>query len=335
QALSRITVPEGYIADGIIKNKTGVAALIKQAAEKTIFGKVTSKEAIACLPETKTFIKLISAGRADENLSAAVKSEIEKDIPYDLADVNYDWQTVKTGRAGKKVLIGVAPKKIADDYAAVLEAAGFFPTALEIEATAIARSIFSFSRPAEQTVLIVDIGAARSSLIACAGDVILFTVSLPVSGKKYTALIASELKLPLAKAEEAKIICGLDPESAQGIVADVLSEMTGELIDKIKAAIKHLNTYYPEYGKINAVYLCGGGANLKYLEKIIPDKLNLPAKIGDPLINISLGQKQTEKYFYETLTVPGGVSANFVYQQNTAPIFSTAIGLALRGIKLG
>lgn len=327
-------MPEGYIVDGIIKNKIGVAALIKQATEETIFGKVTAKEAIACLPETKTFIKLISAGRADENLPATVKSEIEKNIPYDLTDVNYDWQAVKIG-GGKKILIGVAPKKITDDYAAVLEEAGFFPAALEIEAVAITRSILCPPRSTSQIALIVDIGAARSSVIACAGDIVLFTMSLPVSGKKYTALIASELKLPFAKAEEAKIICGLDPESAQGIIANILSKMTDELIAKVKTAIKHLNDYYPGYGKIAVVYLCGGGANLKYLEKMILKELNLPAQTGNPLVCISLSQKQKEKYFYQTLAAPGGVSVSFTGKQNTSPIFATAIGLALRGIKLG
>ncbi len=255
QTLSKVAVPEGYIAAGIIKNKTGVIELLKNLTRETILGKATSKEVVACLPETKTFIKLLTLSRGEESVPNVIKSEIEKNIPYELSEVNYDWQVIDKNRREQKILVGVIPKIIADGYAEVLEAADLFPVALEIEAAAIVRSVLPLTYRSPKTALIVDIGATRSSLIAYAGNTILFTVSLPVSGKKYTALIARELNLDLAKAEEAKIICGLDPNAAQGIIAATLAQMGAELIAKIKASLKYLTNYHPAASEIGAIYL--------------------------------------------------------------------------------
>ena len=334
QTLSRLSVPEGYITDGVIKNKAGVAGLLQQLTKETILGKVTSKEVIACLPETKTFIKLIALSRAEENVAAAIKSEIEKNIPYELAEVNYDWQIIAKDRREQKILVGVIPKIIADSYAEVLEEADLFPVALEIEAAAIVRSVLPLAPAARATALIVDIGAARSSLIAYADNTVLFTVSLPVSGKKYTAIIARELNLDLAKAEEAKIICGLDPSAAQGIIAATLAQMGNELITKITAALKYLTAHYPAYGKVGSMYLCGGGANLKGLSDLMTQRLNIPTQVSDVFTNIALSQKQAGKYFQKKLTTDKKITPRYQYQQDSSPIFATAIGLALRGVYL-
>lgn len=332
QTLSRVSVPEGYITAGIIKNKAGVVELLKNLARETILGKATSKEVVACLPETKTFLKLLTLSRSEENIANLIKSEIEKNIPYELSEVNYDWQVINKSGREQKILVGVIPKSIADSYAEILEAADLFPVALEIEAAAIVRSVLPLAYRSPKTTLIVDIGATRSSLIAYAGNAILFTVNLPVSGKKYTAIIARELNLDLAKAEEAKIICGLDPNAAQGIIAATLAQMSNELITKIKAALKYLANYYPANSEIGAIYLCGGGANLKGLPALMTEQLNIPAQVSDVFTNIAVGSKQTDKYLQEEFVTAKNITPHYQRRQNISPTFATAVGLALRGI---
>ncbi|PIT93932.1 hypothetical protein COU00_01710 [Candidatus Falkowbacteria bacterium CG10_big_fil_rev_8_21_14_0_10_43_11] len=334
QTLSRVAVPSGYIDGGAIKNKAGAAELLRKLLTETIFGKVSSREAVVSLPETKTFIKLLSLNSAGENLSDAVKVEIAKNIPYELADVNYDWQVINQNRDRQKILIAAVPKKIADDYAAILEGVGLLPVALEIEAAAIARSILPLAYESDKTTLILDIGASRSGLIAYADGAILFTASLPISGKKYTAIIAQKLNLTLAKAEEAKIICGLDSQAAQGIIAKTLKQMTDELVAKIKAALQHLAAYYPANLSVGQIYLCGGGASLLGLDAMLKQKLNIEVTIGDIFTNIRVTSRQKEKYLREKYSAVNGEAQRRERQQDFSLTFAAAAGLALRSIYL-
>ena len=332
QALSRIEVPENYIDSGIIKNRKGVLALLQKMLKETIFGKITSREAVASLPEVKTFAKLIAVDYSGKNLGRAVEHEMEKHIPFDPHDINYDWQLIKKEGGIKKILINVAPKNIADDYAGLLIAAGLIPVALEIEAVSICRSILPPAHCAKGTTFIVDVGATRSSLIAYAGGSILFTISLPVSGKKYTKIIAEKLGLSPEKAEAAKIICGLNQKAAEGIIAKILEEMTSELVKKIKTGISYLNTHYPEFGHVSQIYLCGGGANLEGLDAILTKKITIDTSIGNIFTNIEMSQRQENKYFQEELATLKKIAANNRHTQNFSPTFAVAVGLALRNI---
>lgn len=333
QTLSKVIVPEGYINVGVIKNQTGVVDLLKKLTEETIFGKTTSREVIACLPETKTFTKLITISSSEKNLSEAVNTEIEKNVPFELSDINYDWQLIKKDSESQKILIGVVPKNIADDYYNLLTKADLLPIVLEIEPMAIARSILPPTYDAEGTTLIIDIGATRSGLIAYADNTILFTISLPVSGKKYTEIIAKKLNLSLSKAEAGKVICGLDPKLAHGTVVKILAEMTEELVSKIKEAIKYLHANYPEYTSIGKIWLCGGGANMKGLAEILTKKLKINTAVSNVFVNINISQRKKNKYFHEELIASKKSSAKqYKRKQNFSLAFATAVGLALRGI---
>jgi cell division ATPase FtsA len=102
--------------------------------------------------------------------------------------------------------------------------AGLFPAALVIEAVAIARSLLPLEEAqTTSATIIIDIGAARTGLIVFDQGTIQFTVSLPISGHKITATIATSLKLDEAEAEQAKILCGLDPKKCHGSMATIPS----------------------------------------------------------------------------------------------------------------
>ncbi|PIR94779.1 hypothetical protein COT95_02390, partial [Candidatus Falkowbacteria bacterium CG10_big_fil_rev_8_21_14_0_10_37_6] len=86
QTVGIINVPNGFIINGEIKNKDGVIKLIKNLKNNTIFGKITTNEAIAALPEKKTFVKLIKI-RADElDFADAIQKEIERQVPYEITE---------------------------------------------------------------------------------------------------------------------------------------------------------------------------------------------------------------------------------------------------------
>lgn len=179
QAMGKTSLPAGLIEGGEIKNKEGVAKKIKKLIANPQFGKISSGEIISCLPETKTFIKLIEVERTPNPMREIISNEIEKHIPMPINEMYYDWQIIKTPDSKQSVLIGAAPQNIVSQYANLLKEAKYSIVALEIEPISICRSLLAeealkFEGAFEKNYGIIDIGAKRTSMIIYSKNTILF-----------------------------------------------------------------------------------------------------------------------------------------------------------------
>lgn len=343
QAIGKMDFPEKLLNKGEVINKENLIKAIKTITEKPQYGKVSSNEAIVCLPESKTFIKLIKIEKTPNAIENIIEAEIEKHVPMAIGDVYYDWQVISSTRHHQLVLTGVAPKKTINQYTKIMEEAGLSVVAFEIESIAICRSLLAEERKKfkgeAKNYLILDIGATRTGLTAYSKNTILFTINIPISGNEITSRIAESLKIETVQAEKAKLICGLDEEKAQGVVKDILSGVIEDLAAKINEAMNFYDSHFPDRGPINQIILGGGGANIKKLNKIITDKLNINTVIGDPFMNLdgakddftkilnSIRHAETVKKYKEK-DKPSSLNNDF------KTTFSTAIGLSLRSLFL-
>jgi len=345
QALGQVPVPEGLIVAGDIKDMDKVAAIIKKLIASPKFGKVSSEAVVACLPETQTFVKLIEIEKTPNNLADTIEVEIEKHVPLPINDTFYDWQVISEKGNIQQVLIGVAPKKIVNQYTDLLDKARLSVESLEIEPIAICRSLLGEEKPNFKSLegknyAIIDIGASRTSMIFYAKNTIIFTVSIPISGEKITNSIASSLDIEKAQAEKAKIICGLNEDKAGGIINKVLAGTIDELNNKIKEVFAFDSNHFAQYGPINKILLCGGGANIVGIDKIISQAVSMEVVKGDPLVNLGDAREKFLKLLSETYSLDEDFSkhkkndeqSRMSITQDASSVFSTAIGLALRGI---
>ncbi len=342
QALAKTNLPKGWMENGEIKNEKGFANAINKLINNPDYGKVSSEEVIACLPETKTFIKLIEVERTANPLSDIIATEMEKYIPMSINEIYYDWQVMEEYSDKQYVLIGATPKNIVDQYTLLLDKAKLSIVALEIEPVAICRSLLAeesntYTEKGNINYGIIDIGAKRTSMIIYAKNSILFTFSMPISGEEVTKKIAEALKINISQAEKAKIICGFDESKAEGIIKNILSQTINDLVKRIKEALAFYNQHFPGYGQINKILLCGGGANIKSLGKIITKETSIETTVGDVLINLKNAHKQLHHILTEKHTLNITLSKKekdkiISKTQSAWSTFATAIGLALRGI---
>jgi len=342
QALSKVNLPEGLFESGEIKNKDKIIERINTLINKPKYGKITTREVVACLPEPKTFVKLIEVKKSKDNIMETIETEIEKHVPMAINEIYFDWQLIKDLPDKQLILIGAAPRDIVNQYTDLLDEAKLSIAALEIEPVSICRSLlreehYKFKGEKNKNYGIIDIGAKRSNMTVYSKNTILFSFSMPISGNKITQKIAETLKIDAGKAEKAKIICGLDENKAKGIIKDTLHGMIKELTEKINDSIMFYDRHFPDYGPIDKILLCGGGANIKNLDKIMSERLSIKVEQGDALINLNEDRQKISKIFSETHTLNTGFSRKTKNKtskitQDTGITFSTAIGLALRGV---
>jgi type IV pilus assembly protein PilM len=341
QAISKIDLQPGIIERGEINNIEEFTKSINKLLNKPKFGFISSNNVVACLPETKTFVKLIEIEKNTNSLKNVIENEIEKHIPMLTKDIYYDWQIINEKAHSLEILIAAAPKKIVDSYIKCLKQTKLSVVALEIEASAICRCLLAEETPKIQKNIknyaIIDIGAKRTSLIVYSKNTIVLSVSMPISGLEITNKIATTLEITDDQAEKAKILCGLDKDKAKGIIYDILSSNVNQLINKISNSFDFFLSQYNDRGKIDSILLCGGGTNIKDVDNIINQSLSIETKKANPLININVTDKKILENFIETYNLDidflgAKKNKSISIKQDSSLSYTTAFGLALRNI---
>lgn len=339
QAIGQINLPKGIIDNGIIKDKEIFLENLKKLINKPKYGYLKTNNVVACLPETKTYIKLIEINKTPNKIEDIIETEIEKNVPISINEAYYDWQIISSFENKDIVLVGVAPKDIVKEYIDVLKSAGLSISALEIESTAICRSLLLEESPkpeenSSENYCILDIGAQRSGLIIYSKNSIVMSVSIPISGNEATEKISETLEINKDQAEKAKIVCGLDKNKAQGVINKILSSMINDLISKTKRSIDFYNDNHKDYGPINKIILCGGGSNIKELNKIIDNSIKIKTIHGNPLVHLNPKSIETFKNIEKKIDIKDKKinKEKISSSENLNLSYTTAIGLALRDI---
>lgn len=316
QALSSCELPATIFNEGEIKDQAALTTAITELLAKPEFGSFDTPYVTACLPETKTFIKMIDIPPMSANeISQAVKWEAEHHIPIPIDETYWDWQRVGSSQGKNSrlpILLAVVPKNIVDSYTQAITNAKLLPIALEVEAVPITRSLLlqNSEKNEDSAIMMIDIGATRTSLIVADLNSIQFTVSLPISGRKITETIANSLKLSEDQAEKAKIICGLDPKKSHGAIGEILHQVMDDLINRINESIIFYREHFPLGNPIGQIILCGGGSNFKQIDTYLNSQIKVPIKKGNPWCNMEPSRNPLKP--------------------DTLISYTTAVGLALR-----
>jgi len=310
-----IKLPPGLISNGELQKPEEVRQLILKLLKGTGKQKaIKSPWVVACLPETKSFIKLIELDVGYNDLTADnIIAAAKKHIPFENPDEYYfQWQAVSSQPTSSQILVGAIPKLIADSYTYLLESLGLGVVALEIEAISIARAMISAQKDyTGEARAILDLGATRSSLIIVDKDMIQFSISLPHSGELVTTALMQKLHLTHEEAEKIKIAQGLEYTKTKDKASTVLIEMNEELIKHLQNALKFYYSHFENANKINHITMCGGCSITKRLDKILSSQLKISTRPGKPWKNLFTNSK-IEMSDEESLT------------------YATAIGLGLR-----
>lgn len=313
RAYSFLPIPDGCIEDGKIINKQKIAETIRLAIKKAAPKTVNTKKAICSLPESKVFLRVLSIPKiGKEEISEAIKWEIEASIPLSVDQVYYDWQIVGEVENKQNVLTVAVSREVIDDLLDVLKIAKLEAYGMETESTAVAKSLISENSSKKETSLIIDLGAKRTNFIVVEGNIPFFTSSVSFSSIGVTESIAKAFKISSEEAEKMKISQGIIYSREKNFVFDSIKSYLEGLSAEIEKSIDFYQNINGKSSKVEKVILCGNGANLKGLVPYLVKRLGRKVIIGDPWINLNFGNN-----------LP-------IINKEKSLQFSTAIGLAIQ-----
>ena len=247
-SFGKTIVKPGIIQDGEIKDENALANIIQKALIGVQGDKIKTKYTVVSLPEKKAFLQVIKmpAMETDE-IKKAIRFEAENYIPLPMEKSYLDFKVLNKTQEGDNfyvnILIAAMSRSVVDPYVSVLKKAGLVPISLEVESSAISRSLVR-GESSEMPMLLVDIGASRTSFIVFFGNSLRFTSSVSFSSKGLKEIISKSLDINLNKAEELKRKIGINRKTTQGKkIHSVLSPALSGLAKDIRSCLNYYYSY--------------------------------------------------------------------------------------------
>lgn len=307
--------PREAVVEGIIADPEQIAAAVKPLLRKLSYGKLTAKRVVTALPTAKLFTRTLSLpSMSPSELDQAVQLEVEQYVPVPLNDLYIDYEIIHKSSDKKgqiEVLTIAAPRAIVDSYIQLFDLLGLEIGAFESGMTAVVRALLH-SSDASGSTLVMDVGSLETDLTIYEKYTPL-TASIPVGGDTFTDAITKNLELKRDQANEIKVKFGVGKSGLYQKILPAIEPNLQTIVKEVKRVIK----YYEDRGggkqKVSSMAISGGSAGMPGLGDYLQSKISLPLRVADPWRNID-----TKKAHIET--------------NHEAPLYTTAIGLALRGL---
>src|SRR6202162_3835755 len=250
---------------------------------------------------------------SEEELFDQIQTEASQHIPFDISDVNLDYQLLESVDSQMDVLLVAVKKDKILNHTNVLAQAGKTPTVVDIDAFALQNCYEANYDPTPgQTVALLNVGASVMNINIVRGGIPLFTRDVSVGGNQYTDALQKELDLSFEDAEKLKMgesLPSVTDDQKQQIlrsVSDILTLEIQKTFDFFRATASGEN--------IQRIVVAGGTARVPGLVDLLREEFAMPVEELNP--------------FRRVLINPTKHSDDQIREM--APRLAIAVGLALR-----
>ena len=301
-------IVEGSIIDAI--------RLTESLRELMHRSKAKAKDAVISISgHSSVIIKRISLPEmSEEELSESIKFEAEQYVPFDIEDVNLDFQILgPKEEPGQMDVILVAVKKdVINDYVSVVKEAGLTTVIVDVDAFALENMYgINYEIEAGRNVALVNIGASTMNMNILRGGVSLFTRDSSMGSNIHSDALQKEFNITYEEAERLKRgepVEKVKPEDAAALISSASNEVFSEVsrsLDYFRSSTVH--------AEVQELVLSGGCALIKDFPRSLSEKIGIQVSVAEPFKNI---------------LIPKKFEASFI--EDMAPIAAVAVGLAIR-----
>ncbi len=256
---------------------------------------------------------------SEEELQESFSWHAEEHIPFDIADVNLDYQVTGNSSDALHVLMAACKSDKIANVKQAIQLAGKQPVIIDIDAFALQNCYeLNYQPKSGEVVALLNIGAATMNINILNGARSVFARDASVGGSQYTSLLQKELGLTFDQAESVKrgmsLPEGIEPRPIQPIietVSDILALEVRKTMDFYRATAEEGGA------AIQKILVAGGGSKLPGLAEYLAKRFETPVEIFNPFKEIEVDPRKFDPE----------------YMREVIPEMAVAVGLALRGVE--
>jgi type IV pilus assembly protein PilM len=308
-------LPPEAIVDGAIMDSGAVIDALQNLFQDN---RIKTTDCATGVSGNAVIVKKISLPQmSEEELAESIHWEAEQYIPFDIQDVQLDYEVVEGGGASGNMdvlLVAVKKDKISE-YTSAITQAGRNPIIVDVDVFAL-QNCYEVNYVPEpgRVVALLNIGASIMNVNVVRDGSSVFNRDIAVGGNQYTDAIQKELNLSYEQAEALKVgeqVDGASPESLGPILQAVSENITTEIqrtFDFFRATSQD--------DRVDQIYISGGAAKVRGLREILTEKLDAAVELLNPFLNVRYSEKDFDPDFLDDI----------------GPSAAIAVGLAVRRV---
>jgi type IV pilus assembly protein PilM len=309
-----IPLPPEAIVDNTLMDSSAIVGAIKNLVASL---GIKVKDIACSISGNSVIIRKITLPAMPlEELEDQITWEAEQYIPFDINDVNMDFQILSPDSydpSKMNVLLVASKKDIINDYVAVFNEAGLHLSVVDVDSFAV-QNVFELNHDVgtEDVLALVNIGASVMNINVVKSGVTLFTRDVQMGGNLYTEEIQKQMGLSGTEAESIKILAN---ETRNVELLEVLGKVNETVTQEIRRSLDFYNSTAND-DRITKIYVSGGGSKGYMLVESIFEKTGLQVETINPFAKLKYNEKDFDPE----------------YLQEIGPLLAVTVGLAIRRV---
>ncbi len=251
-----------------------------------------------------------------EELEDQIVWEAEQYIPFDINDVNLDFQILSPDSIDPtkmSVLLVASKKDLINDYVAVFNEAGLQLSVVDVASFTI-QNAFEINHDVDpdDVVALINIGASVMNINIVKSGITLFTRDVQMGGNLYSEEIQKQMGLSSSEAESMKLLAN---KAGNNALLEVLDKVNETITQEIRRSLDFYNSTASDE-RITRIFLSGGCSKVYNLLEVINEKLGVPVEMINPFARITCNDKEFDPE----------------YLAEIAPLMAVTVGLAIRRV---
>jgi len=310
-------MPADSIVDGAIIDSAAVCDAVRRVFAGKAF---KAKEVVASLSGSAVIVKKITLPvMSQQELNESIYWEAEQYIPFDIQDVNLDYEIIDAGtgpnaQGTMEVLLVAAKKDKIADYTTVIAQAGKSAVIVDVDAFALQNAYeANYGLNPGEVVVLLNAGASAINVNILSGPHSVFSRDVSMAGNAFTEAVQKELNLPFDGAEQLK-----RGQSVDTVTYDDARPVLKAMTDNVLLEVEKTFDFYKGTAAsdhIDRIVLSGGASRVEGFADALHERFHTPVERFDPFRQVKFDE--------------GKLGAR---AEEMAPVAAVAVGLALRRV---
>ncbi|OHB57082.1 MAG: hypothetical protein A2173_04110 [Planctomycetes bacterium RBG_13_44_8b] len=263
------------------------------------------KDAIAIsVPGQTSFARFIKLPPVDEKrVPEIVKFEAVQQIPFDINEVEWDWQLMpKQDSPDTEVGIFAIKNEIVSKYLESFSAENIRISIVQMAPIALYNYAWfdrtDLDAADKKAIIVLDMGADNTNLVVCTKTSV-WQRCIPLGGNKFTKTIAEAFKLNFEKAEKLKRGAPVSKYARQ--IFHAMKPVFTDFGTEVQRSLGYYSSSHKDT-TFTKIVLFGGGLRLQGLNKYLQQTTQIPAARPDAFNKLIPAQSVSSAKLHENIS---------------------------------
>ena len=255
------------------------------------------------VPSQNSFARFVNLPPVErKRVAEIVKFEAVQQIPFDINDVQWDWQLMTAAESPElKVGIFAIKNEVVNSALEPFNRENLQVSYVQMAPMALYNYIVH-DRPDlvgsdNQAIVILNLGADNTDLVVCTKSTVWQRCVL-IGGNSFTQAIADAFKLNFEKAERLKRTAPVSKYARQ--IFQAMKPVFTDLGSELQRSLGFYSSSNPNT-KLVRIIAMGGGTKLRGLLKYIQQTLQIPVELPDSFKRLAINPSVSPAKFHENV----------------------------------